>query len=167
MKEPYHCTIVAIPTFIGLTCFNTIYSEYKMEKCGGAAKGTRTSDLTYVEPLDHTFGCVPFGHSTCTHSLYTKWDEERRHNSFSLFNPELKFLIGISSSYKLQIWCFIFPNFYKIMIFHLIAFFVCYYAPIRIYTYDLFSSIQIETIKIYFCITISLVTTYFIILWYK
>ena len=42
----------------------------------------------------------------------------------SLFNSELKFVIGITLSYELQSWWFFFLNFSKIMFFRVIEFFV-------------------------------------------
>jgi hypothetical protein len=41
----------------------------------------------------------------------------------SLFNSELKLAFGFSLSYELQIWCFYFLIFSKIMIFHFVVLF--------------------------------------------
>ena len=68
----------------------------------------------------------------------------------SLFNPNFKFIIGISLSYKLQIWLFFFLKFSKIITFHLRLPFCMLISVLGSSTYNLFSSIQIENIKIYF-----------------
>ena len=77
-------------------------------------------------------------------------DEEQMHSSSFLFNPGLKFVIGISTSLKLQIWYFFFLNFSKITFFHFMVFICMLITIIIIFTCDLFSSTLVENRKIYF-----------------
>ena len=106
----------------------------------------------YVFPWLHCWAAKKIVKNTCLFHI-------------SLFDSELKFIIGISFSYELQMWLFFFLKFSKIMIFHLKLSVCMLISVLGSFTYDLFSSIQIDTIKNIFCITISLVTSYFLILW--
>ena len=105
--------------------------------------------------------------SICTILVHVDRDEEQMHSSSFLFNPELKSVIGISTSLKLQIWYFFFLNFSKITFFHFMVFICMLITIIIIFTCDLFSSTLVENRKICFCRTICNVTSYFIILWWK
>jgi hypothetical protein len=69
----------------------------------------------------------------------------------SAFNPELKVVLGFSTSYELQILC-LFPFFSKITFFHFIVF-LSRLLFLEFYSYGLFPSIYVENINTCFCKT--------------
>ena len=77
-----------------------------------------------------------------------------------LFDLELNYVIGISSSYELRIWWFIFLNFYKIRICYFVAFIYMLIAISWLFLYDMFYSNRIENWKSCFSITIANITWY-------